>query len=189
MEQSNYRQHGEILTKKHKLASVVGPTYLALLDFVLQQQFRGACHATTGILHVLLRSQGVNGRLVTGESQHDRRVFNHSWLEIDGLVYDVAIALPLDPQLDGHPVFASNDLVTLDKPFWNYGFSSGLADDDGVAVVKQQSFVDFMNNAPYHRHGLWHFVQKIGGKLHLKLSLNKLRAANVDEKWEIRSSE
>lgn len=164
----------------------LAPTYLALLDYVTREGFRGACHATTAILHVLLRHQGVAGRLVTGELRRGQIVFNHSWYELDRRIYDIAVALPLEETLDGAPVFAGIDLVTLGHPYWTYGFNSGLADDPEVWVIKQQSFVEFMDNAPHHRNGLWHIVQKIGQRLKLKLSLNRLREFHAKEVWETR---
>lgn len=82
------------LSRTHRLPPAVAPTYLALLDYVTREEFRGACHATTAILHVLLRHQGVAGRLVTGELRRGQIVFNHSWYELDGRIYDIAVALP-----------------------------------------------------------------------------------------------
>lgn len=186
LDQTAYRHHVDSLSLTHRVPEAVGPTYLALLDYVTREEFRGACHAVTAILHVLLRNQGIVGRLVTGELRREQIVFNHSWWELDGKVFDIAVALPLQEELDGAPVFASADLLTLSQPYWTYGFKSGLEDDPEVWVIKQQSFVEFMDNAPHHRNGLWYIVQKVGQRLKLKLSLNRLREFHVKETWEVR---
>ncbi|MDB6095205.1 MAG: hypothetical protein JWM32_2767 [Verrucomicrobia bacterium] len=181
-----YEENIKRLAEENDLPPALGPTYSALLRFVAEQEFRGACHAVTGILHVLLRSQGLKTELVTGELQRDRNVFNHSWLEYQGKVFDIAIALTLVASMDGNPVFASRDLSTRGPTYWNYGFSSGLADDSEVGVVKNQTFVEFMDRAPHHRNGLWHVVQKVGNRLKLKISLNKVRASHSEDRWTIR---
>lgn len=88
--------------------------------------------------------------------------------------------------MDSTPVFASRDLLTRGPTYWNYSFSSGIADDSEISVIKNQTFVRFMDMAPLHRNGLWHLVQKVGDRLKLKISLNQVRAAHSHDQWIIR---
>ena len=112
-----YEENIKRLAAESGLPPALGPTYSALLHFVAEQEFRGACHAVTGILHVLLRSQGLKTELVTGELQRERSVINHSWLECQGKVFDIAIAPPLVESMDRNPAFVSRDLATLGDQF------------------------------------------------------------------------
>jgi hypothetical protein len=73
------------------------------------------------------------------------------------------------------------------EPFWKYGTSSGIGDDPFVQIIKSGSFADFMDNAPFHKNGLWYFVQKFGGRCGLSINLNKTRQKKYSEvKWQFR---
>lgn len=177
------------LAQRYSLPQRVHRTYWALLEFVHLNNFRGACHATTAMLHVLLRSQGIAGRPCIGELSRQRQAFDHSWYELNGRVYDVAISLPFDRGFDGNPVFAGTDLVTLDSPHWTYGTITGLSNDTGAVHVRSRSFLEYADQAPYHRDGLWHLVEKVGRRLKLRLEIPNMRSDFAAETWEDRSKD
>ncbi len=184
---AEYKTSINSITISNSLAPEIPITYSSVLEFVYAEQFRGACHATAALLHVLLHEKGIENIPVCGELGKGKICFDHSWVEIGGKIYDIAVALPLVEQLDSHPVFASCDLSTLTPPIWTYGISSGVADDPSMSAIKTCSFVEFMDNAPYHKHGLWHFAQKIGRKLGLRLSLNEMRNEFSETIWTEKS--
>lgn len=172
---ADYKTNINSIAASNFLAPEISVTYFSVLEFVCAEQFRGACHVTAALLHVLLREKGIENTLVCGELGKGENYFDHSWVEIDGKIYDIAVALPLIEKFDGHPIFASCDISTLAQPTWTYGVSSGIADDPSMSAIKACSFVEYMDNAPYHKHGLWHFAQKLGRKLGLRLNLNAMR--------------
>ncbi len=70
----------------------------ALSELIREAYWGGACYASTAMAHVLLKSQGIESipcigvvKCVNGE------IFDHAWLEIDGKIYDLAIANPMSP--------------------------------------------------------------------------------------------
>ena len=166
------------------LSKEIPTIYNCMLEFAFLNRFEGACHATSAILHVLLSEKGVENKLMCGEIGKDNVCFDHSWIEIEGRIYDIAVALPLIQAYASNPIYAGFDIVSMNAPKWEYGFSSGLPDDSGMQIVKRGSFTDYMNGAPYHKNGLWAFVQKLGGQIGLKPSLNKMREKYRDAQWQ-----
>lgn len=175
----------ELARAKSELEPAVGP-YCKMLEFVIKERYRGACHAVSAILHVLLREHGLQSDLCMGELGRDTISFDHSWVEINGSIFDVAVTSTHDPRYDSPPVFAGLDLSSRGEPTWQYGIDSGTGDDPAVVAIKEMSFLQFMNGAPIHKNGLWHIVQKIGGRSGLALSLNKLRAKYGQATWTVK---
>lgn len=128
----------------------------------------------------------LDASICLGELGRDGVCFDHSWIEVKGEIFDTAISKPLVAKFDGAPVFASRDLQTLCEPFWKYGTSSGIGDDPFVQIIKSGSFATFMDNASFHRNGLWHFVQKFGHSCGLGINLNKTRQKYVKVEWRLK---
>jgi hypothetical protein len=181
-----YRANAELLAKSEtEFAGIINP-FFQVLRFVVEEPYRGACHASSAILYVLLRELSIDATINIGELGRDKVCFDHSWVEVGEKVFDIAIARPLEPTLDGAPIFMSRDLENLNEPFWKYGTSSGIGDDPFVEIIKAGSFTTFMDNAPFHENGLWHFVQKFGNRCGLKISLNKARQKYSKVQWRFR---
>lgn len=96
-----------------------------LLRRVVQGEklYWGACHDTSAVLYMRLLQTGVqNVELLIGEAHYDGIRFDHSWVEVDSKVFDVAICAPRLPEYNragvlipgggfaGGPVFAGIDL-------------------------------------------------------------------------------
>jgi hypothetical protein len=175
----------KLTTDQPHLKPVIKP-FLDVLKFVVEEPYRGACHATSSVLYVLLSELNIEARICIGELGRDEMFFDHSWIEIDGKVFDVSVARPLDPRFDGSPVYMSRDLETLGDPHWQYGTSSGIGNDPFVQTIKAGSFASFMDDAPFHKHGLWHFVQKFGRRCGLEINLNKTRQKYAHVKWTVK---
>jgi hypothetical protein len=67
--------------------------YLQVLSFIHATQWQGACHASSAVLVVLLGSQGIPAQPCIGEAKCGAKVFDHSWVEIAGEIYDPAVSL------------------------------------------------------------------------------------------------
>lgn len=111
---------------------VVFAIYAEMLKYVVQEKHGGACHETSAVLHVLLREQGVESSLCIGEVRAREGVLDHSWVEIERDLFDVAVCLPQETigVHVGGPVFRSWDLATGAPTTLQYGVqSSGLWDE------------------------------------------------------------
>lgn len=149
--------------------------------------WKGACHATCGVLHVLLNEQRIENELVLGEAQLGSAYFNHSWIEINRNVFDMAIGNTLIQGFHSSPVFENIDIDTQQPSQIRYGVNSGLADDTPTFFVKSQSLGAYLNKAPIHpQHGFWILVLDIGTKLGLNLNLIHLKSKYSTVSWVVR---
>lgn len=82
----------------------------SLYKFMIQKQWYGACHATTAMMFAFAKKIGIEATPCIGEcEQVGYPPFDHSWLLIDGKIYDLAIAMPFEQSMVKGPVFASID--------------------------------------------------------------------------------
>jgi hypothetical protein len=95
--------------------------YFELLDFMQKNDWRGACHESCGVQYVLLKELGINCIWKLGEIEYkDRTIngraicFDHSWLLIDGEIFDAALWKPSDPEFDLPPTINGRSLKTLE---------------------------------------------------------------------------
>lgn len=159
-------------------------TFFEVLKFIHQNHWEGACHATSAILYILLKEQGIDARLYIGECQQSSFVFDHSWVEINGEVADAAISMTLIQGMSFPPVLRNIDLSTGKKTRIIYGVHSGQGYDQFASAIRDLPFFMYMDNFPSHPQGLWGFVKEIGTKLRIKTDLQKMKAKYGLTKWE-----
>jgi hypothetical protein len=162
-------------------------TFCCILDFIHQQAWQGACHASSAAFYVLLKEQGLDPVLCHGIVEKEHGIsFYHSWVEVDGKVYDAAISNTLSPDLDSPPVFAGIDLATKQQTEIAYGIRSWRGSDDSV---RNMDFNSYMDAFLHHRHGLWGVARDAGRRIGVRLNIGKLRAIYSDTAWIERSSQ
>ena len=170
----------------HRRANRIVRTFFRVLSFVKRSEWSGACHATAAVLTVLLREQGVSTDLCLGEAAVDGGAFDHSWVEIDGTIFDVAIAMPLDPNNARPPVFCGIDLETGAKTALRYGVSSCFAHDAPSKMIRSIPFDMYMSHFPQHPKGLWGVAADIGESMKMNLSATTLRKRHGAVAWVVR---
>jgi len=75
---------------------------------------------------MLLAEAGVESTLCIGEVYTGRNYFDHSWVEVKGRVFDVAVCMPLsEGEFVGGPVFDDMDLTTGARTTLRFGMDSG----------------------------------------------------------------
>lgn len=126
-------------------------------------RYKGACHMLSSILYVALSELGCQPVLCIGEialPRRNMRCADHSWIELDGKILDLALCNPLEGEPVVGPVVYGVDVITNLPPEVEYGvYCTGLgmmAED-----VCYMSFVDYMDKYPNSKHGLWDFVNQV----------------------------
>jgi hypothetical protein len=157
----------------------------ATLKFVAQKHWQGACHATSAILALLLNARQVEAVPCLGECYVDGYYFDHSWVEIDGLVYDVAIALPLTPSRQKPPVFAGKSVDPTSPMRISYGVTSGTGLDHHAETVRQTPFVEFLDLFPDHPDGFCGLAVEIAKMASHKVTADELRGVASRLRWHI----
>ncbi len=170
-----------------------GDRILRVLDgihsFVHENNWQGACHATTACGFVLLGAQGIASSPCLGEVVvRDELVvaFDHSWLEIGGKVFDVAITNPLEPSPAFAAVIGGRHIDTGEATTLHYGAVSGQPQWADAQRVARMTIGEYMDGFP-ERDGLWSVARAIADSKAIALpSTTVLRAQFGRARWELR---
>lgn len=134
-----------------------------LYRYMHTKQWWGACHATCSVLYVVLSELGYSPELCIGEVYGGDLYFDHSWIEIDGKIIDLAINMTLlgGAAASGVIIF-DKDIETGNKYTLNYGVAGRRIEGETLTVMNL-SFVDYMDAYPEEKNGLWDVVSKVLG--------------------------
>lgn len=135
--------------------------YAGLLRFVIETLYAAGCHDTSAVLHILLNEAGVESSLCIGEVGAAGNFFDHSWVEVEGLVFDAAVCLPhsTGEHVSG-PVFGSVDLVTGNPTDLNYGIVSGMGFGEDARPALQSDLAGYALLQPHRT--LWELAEQLG---------------------------
>lgn len=149
--------------------------YAALLNFAWQNDWTGACHDSSAALFMVLSEMGFSPRLVIGEVKAPAGTFDHSWIEVDGKIFDVAVGFPGE---DGHyvgpSVFASLNLNTGDPTELEYGVRSPGGLDQVGRFVASTNLNDY-STVQSAGSTIWDITPCIGAACGVKLRKSDLR--------------
>jgi hypothetical protein len=170
----SWREVAEGVPLDHPQKQEIIQTFSAMNDDFRVRPIAGGCHMLSGIMHVLLAEQGVDSDLCIGEVRHPSGpAFDHSWVEIDGKVFDVAIQQTDNGERHA-PVFAGADMDTGKPSKFNYRYRSvGLGSTGRMAY--ETPFVTYMDGAP-KAFGKWGGIEAIAKRSDLAVNVDELRA-------------
>jgi hypothetical protein len=119
------------ITGGENLDSNIGKIFIALLDFLSQTKWDGACHGISAILYVIYRELGFEPKLCTGIICRGIWMSGHSWIELNNKIFDAACYFPVEGCLKVMPVFNDLELDTKKPSDTAYGVSApnSLASD------------------------------------------------------------
>jgi hypothetical protein len=191
MASSSIRVPTEWATVAEGLAptSLVADTLLRLIHMVAQDdRWTGACHLVSAALTVLLREQGHAAVLCIGQVGDLRMgsgAFDHSWVELDDAIYDVAILRPFDASYALAPVVSSHHLDSRTRTGLIYGVSTNHPPDPGASLVMMLGFQRFMDGAPFP---VWKMIAEHATALQLpRTDHADLRRRHRDLTWTRRA--
>ncbi len=149
--------------------------YTALLTVVWREGWNGACHDTSAMLYMLLREQGYSPALVTGEVKAADKYLDHSWVEVEGKIYDVAVGFPHeDGVYVGPSVFASLNLDTGEPTNLSFGVRSPGGIDEIAQFVADATLSEY-SEKQHPQASIWAFTPVVGHLCGLALSSEALR--------------
>lgn len=143
-------------------------------QYAERRNFCGACHALSSAMYVALSECGLQPALCIGECVSEgEKAFDHSWIELNGKVIDIAISMPLPPTKCFSGVVVGNvDVNTGRKTVIQYGIKTSVGFGPETQVVLSLPFVQYMDMFPNERHGLWTVSGRI---LNTTVNVDKLR--------------
>jgi hypothetical protein len=151
---------------------IIKTIFSSILDLTIMNNWKGACHESCGAIHILLNETGVTNTWCIGEAQVGQAFFDHSWIEINSEIFDIAICNPLQPAFKSGPVIKGIDIDTNLPTTALYGVVSGHPDDPMTAAVKSLTLSNFLANSPIHPTlGTWLLIDQVATHK-LKKTLN-----------------
>lgn len=147
--------------------------------FMIRKKWYGACHATTAVLYAICKVLDIKCTPCIGEVLY-KIYFDHSWLVIDGAIYDLAITMPFEDACATGPIFKNIDLSTGKKVILQYGVQyQGL--DEQAQFAYSMPIYDYLKNSPeINLINLVIDTLKLNGKY---VSRNRLQQILSDDKW------
>ena len=162
-------------------------TYFNVLSYIRENDWQGACHATTAIMYILLREQGLEAVPCLGEVSRGSIVFDHSWIEVDSKVLDAAVSNSLIHGISFPPVFLDSNLLSGDRSDLIYGTDKGRGLDAQAKAIADIPIGAYMDAFPRHPEGLWGVAKLIGKRQGLKLNLVSAKSKWAKSNWAVRS--
>lgn len=153
---------------------------ITFYKYMANNQWRGACHAISSVLYVILVENGYKPEICIGEVQKDNYIFDHSWIELDGKIIDIAIGLTLDGTYISAPVILDINIESEEKNKIKYG-ATGNGIEGEALFVSQCPFNLYMDMFPYNDKGLWGIVEKLINK-EINIQKMKIKYQNVKRK-------
>lgn len=130
-------------------------------DYIKEKQLRGACHSSSSVLYVALSELGYRPSLMIGEVSGDKMPFDHSWIELDGEIIDLAINYTMDNgRAASEQIVLGNNIRFGTSPNLEYGVTYLGLNGEALQVYKMP-FVEYMDKYPYEKNGLWTVVQRV----------------------------
>lgn len=181
-----WKSFADRLMEKNPTGFKVRNSFCALLDFIHREDWQGACHASSTVLYSLLAAQDIQAEICLGEVCFGNVYFDHSWVEVEGNIYDAAVSNTLVQGLFFPPVFRGVDLSSGQPTELKYGVSSGQGYDENAEWIRSISVTEYMNAFPNHPQGLFGLTKLIGKSAGLRLNIAKLEKCASNIAWQER---
>ena len=161
--------------------------FLELYKFIDRNNFIGACHETSAIMYVLLSETGFSPKICLGEVEfNEYQSFDHSWIELDKQIIDIAIAYP-NMFFISNPILLDMDISSKTRTNLKYGIvKNGI--DLASKIILQTNLVDYMHNSPNFKGGSWAVIQMISNTLNLGINIPTIKPKYENIKWNFISN-
>ncbi|MFD2328782.1 SEC-C metal-binding domain-containing protein [Cohnella sp. GCM10020058] len=168
-----WRDIAQGISFEHPNSDMILKTFGAMMDDFRVRRLRGGCHLLSGIMYVLLNEQGIESDLCIGEVRHPSgAAFDHSWVEILGKAFDVAVQETDDGEQHA-AVFAGIDLDTGKASKFNYRHKYKGLDSIGRKALETPLSV-YMDGAP-RQLGKWGGIESIAKRIGLSVDVTTLQ--------------
>jgi len=138
-----WRNNATSIAVENGLDNPFAIIFCTLLKFISNYRWTGACHGTSAILYVILQELGYEPKLCAGVISTEFWMSGHSWVEVNGKVYDVSCYFPTIGIAQMMPVFHGKELDSMNNTKTLYGISNAPY-DKGVEIVLNKSVSQVM---------------------------------------------
>ena len=164
------------ITCSRKNDYLINKTFKGVLTWIYKTEYRGGCHDTSAALFMLLSEQGIDSKLCIGEVKiDDTSYFDHSWVEIDGLILDASVCMPNIGIYAFPPVYASQSLSMLGEPLITYGALSPVGFDEKGMLISSINLSDYSLGNAENPNILWDLTKILSKEIGLRVNAGKLK--------------
>lgn len=158
-------------------------TFFTVFDHSVKKSWRGACHGLSSILYILLKEQDVNCQLHLGFVKADAVPFSfcHSWITIDGEVFDIGLYRSNPPVVSPNmyvevspPIFKGINLETNEPTPIDFDVTTERVDRI-YEQLSRMTLGDYMKGWPDHKDGFWGEIVEIAKKLNIHMNIQELQ--------------
>lgn len=129
--------------------------------YMQRKQWWGACHASCSALYVALSELGYSPKLCIGEMMGQGLYFDHSWIDLDGKIIDMAISMTLFGGAPAsEPILFGKNIRNGMEPIIEYGVPGRGIEGESL-IVMHLPFTDYMDAFPDEKDGLWGVVREL----------------------------
>jgi hypothetical protein len=158
----NWIRNSQSIGAKQK-NDLLADIFCTYLESIIKNGWRGACHDSSAALYMTLSEYGFMPELCIGVVGNIKGDFiGHSWIEINGEIYDAAICYPnLGGTNISPPIFSSYNVESLIKTDIIYGLPKqelGLIEKQ----IAKATLEEYANMRPTNHHDLWSIAANIG---------------------------
>jgi len=185
---SLWKKNADVILRNEPNGEQIKSIFFELLDYIDRNRWQGACHATASILFILLSEIGLKPNLCIGMVKIDKGFFEHSWIEINNNIYDVAIFLALEGY-SFPPVIKNCNIDTTNNTELFYGWNKWEYGNDTfehINYLLEVSIVEFMDNCPNFPNGLWDILIELGNKLNIPIEIETLKNKYEETLWTLK---
>lgn len=149
--------------------------YSALWKWMVKAEYNGACHDSSAILYMIFQEIGFQCEICTGEVKLlTGAVTDHSWVEVDGKVFDIAISLPNNPEHLHAPIYDGVSLGEEGLVNVKFGFNyEGL--DQEAQLILSQTLSEYLSMHPWGENFAYKKVKEIAKSIGLRVNVIKLK--------------
>lgn len=158
-------------------------TFFYILKYIHQNDWTGACHATSAVMYILLKEQGIDVSLYIGEVARDGIIFDHSWIEYSGQPIDAAISNTLIQGIAFSPVFCGIELESGNPTESKYAYQSGQGLGPEMLFYSSNTLGGYLDRFPGHPKGLWGIASILAKELGVKFNIGKAKRKYFNEHW------
>lgn len=186
---SVWKKNADTIMSDHSNKEIIKDLYFELLNFIDKTQWEGACHATSAIMYIILSEANIDVIPCVGEVgiENTKTAFDHSWVEIDNAIYDVAIYLPLGGLKVHPPVLRNLNIDNIGTVSIEYGCKTVKGIDGIAEYVLNAPIVEYMTLAPISQNGLWEITKEIGSKLNMTIDVKLIKNKYKDKRWVLKN--
>ncbi|MEG0091711.1 MAG: hypothetical protein RSA20_07810, partial [Oscillospiraceae bacterium] len=125
-------------------------------------------------------------QLFLGEVKHEESIFDHSWIELDGEIIDVAILLSMQNDMIYPPILLGKSISTLHIPTANYQYQTGRGLDAEADTISRTNIATYINMYPNSKNGLWELILQISETVNLHLDITAMQQKYSNIYWQIK---